>query len=201
MPKQAIRTALLSRRRQLDADRCLTLSLRIQQRFLQLPEYASATTIGLYHAVRNEVATEEILRRAAVEGKEVAFPRVRGGALEFVRHSTAVPLLPGVFGIPEPQGGEAVPLQAIDLLILPGVGFDLQGHRLGYGKGFYDRALHADRRPGLLAGFCFEQQIVEALPAQAHDVPVDLLVTEERTLRFSRSSPGEDTKLHVKGGP
>jgi 5-formyltetrahydrofolate cyclo-ligase len=184
MHKPSIRSDMLARRRQLPVEICRERSRRIQKRLLALPEFREAQRLALYSPVRNEVATEEILRAAREAGKAAAFPRVIGQHLEFVLVTDASELEPGGFGIPEPRGSAVVPLGSLDLLVIPGVAFDLAGHRLGYGKGFYDRVLHDPEERGTLVGLCYEMQLIDSLPAGVHDVRMDLLVTENRVLRF-----------------
>lgn len=187
MPKRSIRDELLARRRHLASATCLSHSLAAQQRLLLAPEFAAATVVALYSPVRNEVFTEEIFTGARRSGKTVTYPRVRGTRLEFVEVAERQELVPGAFGILEPGGAQVVPLAALELIVVPGVAFDLAGHRLGYGKGYYDRFLH--ERRGRLVGLCFDFQLVERLPAEAHDVRMDMVVTEERTLRLADVGP------------
>lgn len=181
MPKRSIRDEMLARRRHLATDTCLGRSLLAQQQLLQTPEFAAATVVGLYSPVRNEVFTEEIFTAARLAGKTVAYPRVRVDQLDFVVVTQRQELVPGAFGILEPGGVKIVPLAALELVVVPGVAFDFAGHRLGYGKGYYDRFLQEGQ--GCLVGLCFDFQLVTKLPAEIHDVRMDLLVTDERTLR------------------
>jgi 5-formyltetrahydrofolate cyclo-ligase len=101
--------------------------------------------------------------------------------VEFVAVETLAALQPSRFGICEPRSGEAVPLARIDLVVLPGVAFDKKGIRLGYGLGCYDRALAAIERPTLV-GLAYDFQVVNALPREEHDIPVDMVVTERKIL-------------------
>lgn len=195
MPKRSIREELLARRQHLAADTCLGRSLAAQERFLQTPEFTASTVLGLYSPVRNEVFTEEIFTVARRSGKMVAYPRVRGALLEFVAVMEREELVSGAFGILEPGGTQAVPLAALDLIVVPGVAFDLGGHRLGYGKGYYDRFLH--ERRGHLAGLCFDFQLVGTLPAESHDVRMDMVVTEDRTLRFADVGTGSNEQSNI----
>lgn len=184
MPKKSIREEMLARRKCLAAASSLSLSLRVQERLLTTPQFADAGTLALYSATQNEVFTEAVFAAARRSGKKVAYPRVSGKGLEFVEVADRCELGRGAFGILEPSGSRVVPLGELDLLVVPGVAFDLTGHRLGYGKGYYDRLLHDCGKRGVLAGFCFEFQLVEALPAESHDVRMDLVITEERVLGF-----------------
>jgi 5-formyltetrahydrofolate cyclo-ligase len=195
MPKRSIRDELLARRRHLAVETCLGRSLAAQQALLLTPEFAAATVVALYSPVRNEVFTEEIFAEARRSGKTVTYPRVRGNLLEFVEVRERQELEPGAYGILEPGGVQVVPLSSLELIVVPGVAFDLIGHRLGYGKGYYDRFLH--QRRGQLVGLCFDFQLVERLPAEAHDVRMNMVVTEERTLRFAAGGPGSNRQPNI----
>jgi len=192
MPKQSIREKLLSRRKHLSAESCLSRSLTIQQRLLETCEFQDAAVIALYSPILNEVFTEEIFRRAQKAGKLVAYPRVCGTGLEFVATSSAGEMSHGAFNVLEPTGTRTIPFEALEMVVVPGVAFDQNGHRLGYGKGFYDRVLHPGGKRPFLVGLCFEMQIVASLPTEIHDVAMDLLITEERVLRLGL--PASDVK-------
>ena len=112
MPKRSIRADLLARRKHLAAETCLSHSLRIQQVLLQAVEFQAATAIALYSPVLNEVFTEELFRAACSAGKVIAYPRVRGAELEFVRVLKAGDLAPGAFGVLEPTGDQLVALRS-----------------------------------------------------------------------------------------
>ena len=182
MPKNSIREQILARRKRLCAEVCLQDSLLAQGRLVATAEFTSAAVVGLYSPILNELFTEEISREALLQGKRVAYPRVAGQCLEFVEVKDHAALVPGAFGILEPADCRVVPVATLDLIVVPGVAFDLQGGRLGYGKGFYDRVLHR-RGAGRLAGLCFEFQLVDQLPTETHDILMDLVITERRIVR------------------
>jgi len=186
MPKRPIRDDLLARRRHLSVETCRGKSLAAQRRLLLTAEFAAAAVVGLYSPVRNEVFTEEIFSAARGLGKTVTYPRILGDLLEFVEVRDLQHLEAGVFGILEPGRGVIFQPTELELIVVPGVAFDLSGHRLGYGKGYYDRCLHESR--GHLVGLCFEFQVMNKLPAESHDVRMNMIVTEERTLRIA--APG-----------
>lgn len=195
MPKRSIREEMLARRQHLAAETCLGRSLSAQQRLLHTPEFVAAAVVGLYSPVRNEVFTEEIFTSARHSGKTVAYPRVRGDLLDFVEVAQRQELVPGAYGILEPGGVKIVPLAALELIVVPGVAFDFAGHRLGYGKGYYDRFLREGR--GRLVGLCFDFQLVAKLPAEVHDVRMDMLVTDERMLRFAGIDTGSAAQSNI----
>lgn len=190
MPKKSIRETLLARRKHLAAETCLVRSLLIQRRLLETAEFQDAAAVALYSPILNEVFTEELFRTARQMGKQVAYPRVNGGKLEFVVTTGAEELRPGAFNVLEPTGEETIPFEALEMVVVPGVAFDQYGHRLGYGKGFYDRVLCRKEEGRVLVGLCFELQLVCVLPAEVHDVAMDLLITEERVLRMDQAAQG-----------
>jgi 5-formyltetrahydrofolate cyclo-ligase len=184
MPKKSIRTAMLAQRRHLAAVTCAAMSHAAQVRLLETPEFSRAKALALYSPILNEVFTEELFQAARRLGKRVAYPRVCGDSLEFVEVTRLEELRPGVLGVLEPAGSLVLPAGALDLMLVPGVSFDQAGFRLGYGKGYYDRFLHAADRCPCLVGFCFDFQLIADLPMESHDVGMNMVVTESRTWRF-----------------
>lgn len=164
-------------------------SSRIQRRFMRSALFRSARRISLYSSFQNEVLTDEVFQGAAGEGKEVYFPRVMDGGrrhLAFFRVERLNELSPGSYDIPEPGRGEARTGPGFfDLIIVPGVAFDLWGARVGYGKGYYDTALKGLKSPAV--AFAYEFQVLrEKIPVEPHDERVSLIITEKRTIRPER---------------
>lgn len=185
MPKQSLREQMLQQRRSLPAELLLHRSELAQRNLLGLAEFTGGNVVALYAPVRNEVDTAELFSAGRHAGKRMLFPRVAGNALEFVEVSDWPELQPGTFGIAEPTGTRVVEPALIEMMIVPGVAFDRRGHRLGYGKGFYDRYWHQQPRHGLLVGLAFDFQVVDRLPVEHHDIQLDLLVTEANLFRFA----------------
>jgi 5-formyltetrahydrofolate cyclo-ligase len=151
--------------------------------------------IGLYLSMPEELDTTPLLQLALRRGCRIAVPRivsVRHNRMQFFELSGAVGA--GAFGIAEPRGGRMRTARQMDLVFVPLVGFDPAGHRIGMGRGFYDRFLahrgrmHHWRRP-LLVGIAYDAQCVPSLPTSGHDVPLDAVVTESTLLRFRRGRP------------
>ncbi len=184
MPKKLVREKFLALRRQCDAEFCEELGNKIQTQFLETEEFSRARCLGLYSPVNNEVDTGLVARQALAVGKKLVYPRVSGEELEFVEIEDPGFLEPGGFAVPEPVAGGIVDPQDVDVFVVPGVAFDLAGHRLGYGKGFYDRFLCRLSVGGERVGFSYEFQLVEALPVRPHDQRLSMLITEKRLLRF-----------------
>jgi 5-formyltetrahydrofolate cyclo-ligase len=178
MPKRAIRQELLARRKQLEPSACHHLSLQAQRRLIDTDCFKKAQVLALYSPINNEVQTGLLFTAACVEGKRVCYPRIKGECLEFLEVSSPQDLAPGGFGVAEPQIGKQLPIDAVDLLIVPGVAFDRAGHRLGYGKGFYDRELVRVSTAAVSVGLCYDFQLCELLPCESHDRPVQFLATE-----------------------
>ncbi len=178
MNKRFVRTTLLQQRERLSCDEIGTLSQAAQTRLLGLPAFKEAGTLALYSPIRGEVETDKLLVEALAAGKRVCYPLVSGDQLQFFEVHSPADLQVGCFGICEPdsQAAEILPSQ-LDLLLVPGVAFDRCGHRLGYGRGYFDRLLKNAAFSGLSVGFCYEFQVHEELPVEEHDQPVALLVT------------------------
>ena len=185
MPKRSIRAQFLFERKSRPIESCVDSSVKVQQRFLHSSMFHGAERLALYSPIHNEVATDAVALRAIALGKTLVYPRIKGDALEFVKVVTLSDLTPGAFGVPEPRGSHLVAVEELDLIVVPGVVFDRIGHRLGYGRGFYDRALSACRKDCLKVGFAYDTQLVESLPATEHDKTLSVLLTESQRLNFS----------------
>lgn len=147
--------------------------------------FREARCLALYSAIHNEVSTDEILGQALDRGKSLVFPRVSGEDLEFVLIESPSELVSGAFGVKEPKSCNLVPVEKLDLIVVPGVVFDQRGHRLGYGRGYYDRALAKCQSHCMKVGFAYDFQLVEELPATDYDETLSMLFTESQTLNFS----------------
>ncbi len=174
---------MLATRKHLSREEQLRAGDIILTALTALPEYAAARSVALYAAFRGEVPTSELIRQALLAGKEVLLPAVIGHDLVFRRIVDETELVPGRFGIPEPN--DSCPcrdLDSIDLFVVPGVAFDLNGYRVGYGRGYYDRTLHRYESGGRLIGVCYDFQLVEVIAGEPHDVIMDRVITERRVV-------------------
>jgi len=146
---------------------------RIFAKVEALEPFAQAHTVALYHALPDELPTATIIEKWS-KTKRIVLPCVEGETMVF--RTLCGHTRRGCFGIEEPLG-EIVPPSQIDLMIVPGVAFDVSGHRLGRGKGFYDRFLAECDTHIYSVGVCFPFQLVENLPCEPHDQPVDIVIT------------------------
>jgi 5-formyltetrahydrofolate cyclo-ligase len=188
MPKQLFRDTLLAQRVQLSKDQRRCLSRAAQQALIGSPVFQDAACIALYSPTRGEVETAMLFSAARRAGKKVCYPRVVGERMVFIEVDDLASLGKGAFGLLEPQEGPGVSVADLQLMVVPGVAFDRSGHRLGYGKGFYDRELHSVGFSGVLIGLCYGFQLLDRLPVEAHDVPVACLVSEQGLFFPLRSS-------------
>jgi len=183
--KALLRRAVLARRDETDAPDRTESSRRITDQLLKLPSFDSAATVLAYLSFGSEFDTSAFVATILAQGKRLILPRVNKKlrSLElFSVTDLARDVVPGVWGIREPNPDRCRPATAdqIGLILAPGVAFTSHCERLGYGGGFYDRLLSewSGRRPTVVAA-AFKLQIVDALPIDPTDIPVDLVVTED----------------------
>src|SRR6266496_395603 len=182
--KQVLRDAIVGARLRLAPGERAARSRDIASRLVSLAPWARAGTIGLYSPMGAEVDTSDLAAAAAAAGKRVAFPRLSGGerALSFAICAPG-DLVPGDLRTREPPpGAPALPVSDLDLVLVPGVAFDLGCRRLGRGRGHYDATLARLRGGATRIGLAFELQIVPQVPFEPHDVTLDAVVTEARVL-------------------
>jgi 5-formyltetrahydrofolate cyclo-ligase len=181
--KRRLRQIALERRRNLP-DRW-ERSLQIWEKIFRLPEFHQAGTIACYVALPEEVQTEIGLRRILEEGKRLVVPYCHGWDLELCRILSLDELSPGHWGIGEPREelrkhlARIVAADEVDLFVVPGVAFDRQGGRLGFGKGYFDRLLRRAREGTCRMGVCFACQLFDKVPQLPYDVRMNILITEE----------------------
>lgn len=144
--------------------------------------------IHLFLSFGSEVATGKILEDLWSRGHPVVVPVVRMDPprLVLAPMASGAPMGEGPFGIPEPRGFEPVPPDSVAVYLLPGVAFDRGGRRLGYGKGYYDTLLSRIPTGSLKVGIAFSEQIVPRVPVNRLDVFMDVIITDEETLRIDR---------------
>lgn len=183
--KRQLRAFLRSRRHSLSPIEATEKSQLIWERLRTFTPFQHACTLVLYSANDNEVQTEVLWQDALVQGRIVYYPRITADRtnLEFVRRYPRDRLTPGTFGILIPPGEDLlISLRETDVVLTPGVGFDLQGHRLGRGKGYYDRAFRGVLAGALRVALAYEGQVVSQIPAGPSDETVHYIVTESRLI-------------------
>ncbi len=184
--KEALRARALQARSRLSAHARSLAAAEIRRRLAQLPELASARTVIGYAAFGGEVDVDRVLEDLAGEGRGVFLPFVVGEEIGIARVADLeADLVPGYRGVREPRaiGRRPANPARCEAAIVPGVAFDRRGGRLGYGGGHFDRLLARLRPQTPVIAVAFSQQLVEAVPREAHDHLVSVLVTEEETTR------------------
>lgn len=178
--KKITRNTLKEKRLALSEEEVHALSEECVSKVLQFPELLEADTVCVYMPTGNEIDTSGIIQYCLDNGKRVAAPRVEGESMEFYYFKDASDLKQGAFDIWEPVGTERVTDEE-SLLIMPGVAFDLNCNRIGYGMGYYDRYLsqHPNMKRIALA---YEFQIVGKIKQEIHDMKPDMIVTENRVI-------------------
>ena len=185
--KNAIRQQLRQVLRTLSPEQQQIKSQAACRNVIESPEFAAATVVMLYLSMSQEVDTAPIALRAWQDGKTVAVPKV------FMSDRSMLPveiqsLYTGMkttpVGVREPEVGQPIPIEIIDLVLVPGLGFSPTGERIGRGGGFYDRFLAQANFEGTTCGLAFEQQVFESLPMLPHDQHLNMLVTDTGIRRF-----------------
>lgn len=168
-----------ARMRKIDADICAGV--------LSMDEYKDAKSVFLYISVGKEVSTDVLVRKALEDGKHVYIPQCMGnGIMHAARLEDLSRLVDGMYGIPTVESGNCViEPDALDFILVPGVCFDITGHRLGRGGGYYDRYLAQNIR-AYTVGVCRNAQLLESMQVDEHDRGVDAVVTQDKILRFKK---------------
>lgn len=172
--KALIRKRLQALRNQLTQAAIRERSSRIVDKVKAHPWYLEAKIVGLYYPIESEVNLLELLQD---ETKTFCFPKITDFSnteMEFVRYTGRY--LEGRFSLKEPDG-EMLAKTAIDLILVPGLAFAQSGHRIGYGKGFFDHYLKGYHQKTIGIGYAF--QLLETLPRDPWDTPLDLIITDE----------------------
>lgn len=172
LDKAVLRREVKAIKQSYSAESLEDMSLEIEMYFSLQDQWDAAHTVLLYSALPDEVNTDYLLLSAREEGKTVLLPRVDGERLTLHVYDPDV-MAPGAFGVMEPQGPEFPSSRygEIELALVPGMAFDRRGHRLGRGKGYYDRLL-PQLPAARVVGLCFPFQVVASVPAEAHDAAV-----------------------------
>lgn len=173
MEKAALRAQIRAQKRTLSDRQIAAASEDLTRQLLEHPLYRRAKSLYAYLSYNQEVRTGAILQQALLDGKRLAVPKIFGDTMRFVRLDSDSRITCGYKGIPEPESDEIVD-DPEALVLMPGLAFDREGHRMGYGGGFYDRFLAAQPHPTI--ALCYDFQLVDSLPVEAHDLPVDVVL-------------------------
>jgi 5-formyltetrahydrofolate cyclo-ligase len=197
--KKKLRTEIRQKLSELDPTVAHAKSMAACLKLMAQPEFAKAKSVMIYLPMAGEIDVAPIALRGWQEQKTIAAPKISWEqrhmipleirSLETGLVKISRPTLPN---LREPAGGEPVPVEMLDMVIVPALAYDRKGNRLGRGAGFYDRFLASSYFHGVSVGLAFKEQVLDSLPVQENDVPVHMLVTDEEVLRFaSAPKPGD----------
>ncbi|TGA99610.1 5-formyltetrahydrofolate cyclo-ligase [Sporolactobacillus shoreae] len=184
--KQVMRNRILHDLRTMDEHHFKKKCTRIRDRLFNEALWVQSRCVALTFSVGREVETAAIISRAWAEGKTVTVPKCNSSdkSLTFYRIKSFTQLESGYYGLTEPKPSETTPVSdnEPDLAIVPGVVYDHKGYRIGYGGGYYDRFLAHFK--GKTISLLLEAQLAESVPVETHDIPIDVLITEQRTIEI-----------------
>ena len=175
MDKTELRRMIREKKRAMKPEQIETASARLGELFYQTKQYQQARTIYGYLPYNQEVRTVPMLERALADGKRVAVPKVYGDEMRFIYMTDLSAVEIGYANIPEPIADEPIADDPTALVLMPGLAFDPEGHRIGYGGGFYDKFLEKEPNHPTVA-LCYEFQMLPQLQTQEHDIPVDCVL-------------------------
>ena len=178
MEKSLIRNKVKNLRVMLNEAEKLSAAEEVFARLEQTAAFMLAERILMYHSLPDELSTHRFLKKWS-NRKKFYLPRVNGVNLDILPYDESRLEL-GSFHIEEPTGNDTTHPSEIELVVVPGVAFDRKGHRLGRGKGFYDRLLNTTKATKVGVGYEF--QLVEEVPVDKHDVNMDIIITQNSTI-------------------
>ena len=184
--KELLRARMRQLRETMDELDVREKSDAITEKLVNLSEYEAANTVMFYMGVNKEVHTDTAINNALAASKKVVVPvsDMDNGRIIPTKLRSLDKMKPGAFGIPEPQEAEEVKEEEIELVIMPGLAFDEEGNRIGYGLGFYDRFLKKINAEKI--ALSYEWQIVDKIRADEHDVRMSKIITEERAIEVEK---------------
>ena len=175
MDKKELRRSIRERKRAMTEEEIVSRSEKLAELFYASDAYKNAKTIYGYLPYNQEVRTVPMLEQAMRDGKRVAVPKCYGDEMRFIYMDDLSKVEKGYANIPEPIADEPVAQDPTALVLMPGMAFTKDGKRMGYGGGFYDKFLAAEPDHPTVA-LCYAFQMVEDLPTEDYDIPVDCVL-------------------------
>ncbi len=187
--KKKIRKNVIEKRNSLPPIERKKKDLCIMEKLFTLPEFKKAHNVLFYASFRTEVSTVNMIKESLKMGKRVVLPKVDKDSHRLILYQikNTGELSPGYKGIPEPflADERLIDLNDIDLIVIPGTGFDYSGNRLGYGAGYYDILFSEIHEKIPFIALAYEEQLVESIPAELHDVKVDMIITDKQVIKIT----------------
>lgn len=190
MEKAELRKEIKAKRKALTPDEVNFASESISNSLWETDAFTKANTVMVYISAFNEVSTVAIVEKLLSLGKRVIVPvsdtATETLILSYIEDMSS--LSEGAYGILEPKLIRTANATDIDCVLVPGIAFDVNGNRMGFGKGYYDKLLA--QTSAVKIGLCYDFQLVQNIAAEAHDIPMDIIITEKRIFKFDRSNLG-----------
>ena len=183
--KAQLKQSIIQKRNSLTKQEIIERSIKIKNNLFNFEQYKKSNNVMFFVSYNGEVFTHEMIKEA-LKAKTIVVPKVENNQIVpslILDFENLVPS--GKFGILEPIEAMKIAHKNIGLVLVPGIAFDLQGNRIGYGLGFYDKFLRQVPK-SVKIGLAFEFQIVDEIPHEGHDIPVDFVVTEERIIECKK---------------
>jgi 5-formyltetrahydrofolate cyclo-ligase len=186
--KDSVRKKMLRKRDSIPPEIRRAKNSLIQERLSDLNEFKNAQVKFIFASFRNEVETIDMIKKTFLDGRQIVLPKVdrKRHMLLLFRVKSLDELSPGCMGISEPAVNteeRQVEINDVDVVIIPGLAFDISGNRIGYGAGYYDILLAGLKKDIPIIAPAFEEQVEDSLPSEAHDVKVHIVVTDRRVIR------------------
>jgi len=185
MDKEKLRIKLLKKRKKQKKHIVLEKSKKIGERLFSTDDFKKASKILFYVSYDNEVFTHDMIKKCLSENKKMIVPIVDKEKNKLVLSELVSwgHLEKGAYNILEPKKKFIIEtsIDKIDLIIVPGVGFDLKGNRIGHGKGFYDKLLKISKAKKI--GLAFEWQVFDEIPTDNYDIPINMIISESRIIK------------------
>jgi 5-formyltetrahydrofolate cyclo-ligase len=188
MDKEQLRSELQKRLLAMPSEQRSEKSRRACRNLISTPQFQSASSIMMYLSLPHEVDTSEAILHAWQLGKAVAVPKISWQQRRMIAveiNSLETGFSTSASGLRSPAMGVPVPFEEISLVVTPALGFDRKGYRLGRGGSYYDRFFTDEKFRASKCGFAFTEQVVDSIPADSTDVPMDFLVTDEEVMYFN----------------
>ncbi|MDN5847020.1 MAG: 5-formyltetrahydrofolate cyclo-ligase [Candidatus Nitrosocosmicus sp.] len=184
--KEVLRQKYLLIRKNLLSYDCFIKSWSAQQIFLGSKFFLESKVIGLYYPILNEVQTFQIISQAILNLKTICLPTIVNEQIIFFKYDSSNRLRIGKYGIMEPEATSENMNHCLDIVITPGVVFDITGNRIGYGKGYYDRFFNSNTyQEKTLVGLAYDFQIkLEKITCNAQDVKMNTLISDKRLIHL-----------------
>ncbi len=180
--KAALRKHLLEKRDSISFDLMEIHSEKIVSKLMKTKIISEAKSIGCYYSIGSEVQTVDLITRLLDEKKSVSLPVISNSAMSFRIIEDIMKLEKNEFDIPEPKDN-AIIQEKHDVILIPCVGLDNEGNRIGYGQGFYDKYLEGDN--AIKIALSYSKQIVKSIPVSDNDIKMDWIITEKDVIKTS----------------